>query len=104
MEYASAFRYDLQFPDIRGPTEVDLQRIPEYPASSVLQSIEGQNLKGAAFDQLSLNQAVADQARQRNEAFYQLARDTGIHAAHLQPIVEIAPTCLGQGRVAIPMQ
>ena len=58
--YAHGFRYDLQWQDIKGPSEIDPKRIPEFSASSVLQSIQGQNLKGAAFDVL---QAYADQAR-----------------------------------------
>ena len=54
------FQVELQYDDIKGPTEIDMTRIPEFPASAALQSIEGQNLKGAAFDVL---QAYADQAR-----------------------------------------
>ena len=64
------FQVELQYDDIKGPTEIDMTRIPEFPASAALQSIEGQNLKGAAFDVL---QAYADQARMadmRHEAFY----------------------------------
>ena len=63
------FQVELQYDDIKGPTEIDMTRIPEFPASAALQSIEGQNLKGAAFDVL---QAYADQARMadmRHEAF-----------------------------------
>ena len=54
------FQVELQYDDIKGPTEIDMTRIPEFPASAALQSIAGQNLKGAAFDVL---QAYADQAR-----------------------------------------
>ena len=52
------FQYEMQYDDIQGPTEIDMTRIPEFPASAALQSIEGKNLKGAAFDVL---QAYADQ-------------------------------------------
>ena len=75
----------MQYDDIVGPTEIDMTRIPEFPASQALQSIEGQNLKGAAFDVL---QSYAEQARMadmRHEAFYTLARETEIPAAQLQP-------------------
>ena len=85
------FQVELQYDDIKGPTEVDMTRIPEFPASAALQSIEGQNLKGAAFDVL---QAYADQARMadmRHEAFYTLAQETGIPAAQLQPMVDLNP-------------
>ena len=89
------FQTELQYDDIKGPTEIDPTRIPEFPASSALQSIEGQNLKGAAFDVL---QAYAEQARMadmRQEAFYTLARETGIPAAQLQPMVALTPALLG---------
>ena len=46
------FQVELQYDDIKGPTEIDMTRIPEFPASAALQSIEGQNLMGAAFDVL----------------------------------------------------
>ncbi len=89
------FQVELQYDDIKGPTEIDMTRIPEFPASAALQSIEGQNLKGAAFDVL---QAYADQARMadmRHEAFYTLARETGIPAAQLQPMVDLNPDLIG---------
>ena len=85
----------MQYDDIVGPTEIDMTRIPEFPASAALQSIEGQNLKGAAFDVL---QSYAEQARMadmRHEAFYTLARETGIPAAQLQPMVDLNPDLLG---------
>ena len=85
----------MQYDDIVGPTEIDMTRIPEFPASQALQSIEGQNLKGAAFDVL---QSYAEQARMadmRHEAFYTLARETGIPAAQLQPMVDLNPDLLG---------
>ena len=56
-ERKEMFQVELQYDDIKGPTEIDMIRIPEFPASAALQSIEGQNLKGAAFDVL---QAYAD--------------------------------------------
>ena len=89
------FQVELQYDDIKGPTEIDMTRIPEFPASAALQSIEGQNLKGAAFDVL---QAYADQARMadmRHEAFYTLARETGIPVAQLQPMVDLNPDLIG---------
>ena len=89
------FQVELQYDDIKGPTEIDMTRIPEFPASAALQSIEGQNLKGAAFDVL---QAYADQARMadmRHEAFYTLAQETGIPVAQLQPMVDLNPDLIG---------
>ena len=89
------FQVEMQYDDIVGPTEIDMSRIPEFPASQALQSIEGQNLKGAAFDVL---QSYAEQARMadmRHEAFYTLARETGIPAAQLQPMVDLNPDLLG---------
>ena len=49
------FQPELQYWDIRGPTEIDPKRIPEFPASDLIQSIAGQNLKGAAFEVLLQN-------------------------------------------------
>ena len=46
------FQPELQYWDIKGPTEIDPKRIPEFPASDLIQSIAGQNLKGAAFEVL----------------------------------------------------
>ena len=40
-----AFQYEMQYQDIQPTTEIDMTQIPEFPASSALQSIEGQNLK-----------------------------------------------------------
>ena len=34
------FQVELQYDDIKGPTEIDMTRIPEFPASAALQSIE----------------------------------------------------------------
>ena len=64
------FEPELQYWDIKGPQEIDPTRIPEFPASDLLQSIAGQNLKGAAFEVLLQNQERAQQADQRNQAFY----------------------------------
>ena len=80
------FEPELQYWDIKGPQEIDLTRIPEFPASDLLQSIAGQNLKGAAFEVLLQNQEKAQQADQRNQAFYSLAQQTGIPAAQLSPM------------------
>ena len=96
------FQVELQYDDIKGPTEIDMTRIPEFPASAALQSIEGQNLKGAAFDVL---QAYADQARMadmRHEAFYTLAQETGIPAAQLQPMVDLNPDLIGPRPGGLP--
>ena len=89
------FQVELQYDDIKGPTEIDPTRIPEFPASSALQSIEGQNLKGAAFDVLNAYAEQARMADMRHEAFYTLARETGIPAAQLQPMVDLNPDLLG---------
>ena len=87
LQKRNMFQVEMQYDDIVGPTEIDMSRIPEFPASQALQSIEGQNLKGAAFDVL---QSYAEQARMadmRHEAFYTLARETGIPAAQLHVLV-----------------
>ena len=68
-----------------------------FPASDLLQSIAGQNLKGAAFEVLLQNQEKAQQADQRNQAFYSLAQQTGIPAAQLSPMVNLDPDLLGPG-------
>ena len=69
------FEPELQYWDIKGPQEIDPTRIPEFPASDLLQSIAGQNLKGAAFEVLLQNQEKAQQADQRNQAFYSLVSE-----------------------------
>ena len=91
------FEPELQYWDIKGPQEIDPTRIPEFPASDLLQSIAGQNLKGAAFEVLLQNQERAQQADQRNQAFYSLAQQTGIPAAQLSPMVNLDPDLLGPG-------
>ena len=91
------FQPELQYWDIRGPTEIDPKRIPEFPASDLIQSIAGQNLKGAAFEVLLQNQERAQQADARNQAFYSLAQQTGIPAAQLSPMVNLDPDLLGPG-------
>ena len=91
------FEPELQYWDIKGPQEIDPTRIPEFPASDLLQSIAGQNLKGAAFEVLLQNQEKAQQADQRNQAFYSLAQQTGIPAAQLSPMVNLDPDLLGPG-------
>ena len=85
------FEPELQYWDIKGPQEIDPTRIPEFPASDLLQSIAGQNLKGAAFEVLLQNQERAQQADARNQAFYSLAQSTGIPAAQLAPMVSLDP-------------
>ena len=64
------FEPELQFADIQGPTEIDVSRIPEFPASAALQSIEGQNFKGAAFDVLEayafLRHPISNIAKQKH--------------------------------------
>ena len=85
----------MQFSDIQTTTEIDMTQIPEFPASSALQSIEGQNLKGAAFDVLEAYAQAAHNADMREDAFHQLARQTGIPASQLQPMVELNPDLLG---------
>ena len=97
-----SFRPELQYWDIRGPTEIDPQRIPEFPASDLLQSIAGQNLKGAAFEVLLQNQERAAQADARNQAFFALAGQTGIPAAQLAPMVALDPDLLGPGASGRP--
>ena len=67
------FQVELQYDDIKGPTEIDMTRIPEFPASAALQSIEGQNLKGAAFDVL---QAYADHGRSTSRRPWCLRRQS----------------------------
>ena len=89
------FEPELQYWDIKGPQEIDPTRIPEFPASDLLQSIAGQNLKGAAFEVLLQNQERAQQADQRNQAFYSLAQQTGIPAAQLSPMANLDPDLLG---------
>ena len=91
------FQPELQYWDIKGPQEIDPTRIPEFPASDLLQSIAGQNLKGAAFEVLLQNQVRAQQADQRNQAFYSLAQQTGIPAAQLSPMANLDPDLLGPG-------
>ena len=80
------FQPELQYWDIKGPTEIDPKRIPEFPASDLIQSIAGQNLKGAAFEVLLQNQERAQQADARNQAFYSLAQQSGIPVAQLSPL------------------
>ena len=93
----SQFKYVLQFHDISAPTEVDPSHFREYPASDLLQSIAGQNLKGAAFDVLQMNQERARRAEERNQAFWELCRQTGMPAAHVGPMVAQHPELLGPG-------
>ena len=93
----SQFKYVLQFHDISAPTEIDPSIFREYPASDLLQSIAGQNLKGAAFDVLQMNQERARRAEERNQAFWELCRQTGIPAAYVTPMVRQHPELLGPG-------
>ena len=93
----SQFKHVLQFHDISAPTEVDPSIFREYPASALLQSIAGQNLKGAAFDVLQNNQERARRAEERNNAFWELCRQTGMPAAHVTPMVVQHPELLGAG-------
>ena len=93
----SQFKYVLQFHDISAPKEVDPSHFREYPASDLLQSIAGQNLKGAAFDVLQMNQERARRAEERNQAFWELCRQTGMPAAHVTPMVAQHPELLGPG-------
>ena len=44
LQKRNMFQVEMQYDDIVGPTEIDMTRIPEFPASAALQSIEGQNL------------------------------------------------------------
>ena len=90
-----AFQYEMQYQDIQPTTEVDMTQIPEFPASSALQSIEGQNLKGAAFDVLEAYAAASHMADMRSDAFHALQRETGIPAHQLQPMVDLNPDLLG---------
>ena len=94
---STLFQPELQYWDIRGPTEIDPTRIPEFQASELLQSIAGQNLKGSAFEVLLQNQERAQQADARNQAFYSLAQQTGIPAAQLSPMANLDPDLLGPG-------
>ena len=72
-----AFVLEEQFDDIRPPTELDISRIPEFPASAALHSIEGQNIRGAAMDVLHAYAAQSQMADERNQNFYALQRETG---------------------------
>ena len=90
-----AFQYEMQYQDIQPTTEIDMTQIPEFPASSALQSIEGQNLKGAAFDVLEAYAAASHNADMRADAFHELARHTGIPASQLQTLTDMNPDLLG---------
>ena len=85
----------MQYDDIKPTTEIDTSQIPEFPASTALQSIEGQNIKGAAFDVLEAYAQASHNADMREEAFHALQRHTGIPASQLQPMVEMNPDLLG---------
>ena len=90
-----AFQYEMQYADIQPTTEVDMTHIPEFPASAALQSIEGQNLKGAAFDVLEAYAQASHNADMREEGLHALQRHTGIPVSHLQGMVEMNPDLLG---------
>ena len=63
----SLYRYESQYHDLSGSTEVDPSRIPSYPINDALRGVAGRNIAGAAWDALAAKQESAAQAIQRGE-------------------------------------
>ena len=52
------YRPVKQYHDIGNPTEVDPNKIPSYPLNDAMQSVQGRNLAGAAWDLLALHSII----------------------------------------------
>ena len=93
----SLYRYESQYHDLSGSTEVDPSRVPSYPINDALRGVAGRNIAGAAWDALAAKQASAAQAMQRGEQIRALSVQTGIPEVHLHGSVP-----LGGGRMPTP--
>ena len=93
----SLYRYESQYHDLSGSTEVDPSRVPSYPINDALRGVAGRNLAGSAWDALAARQASAAQAMQRGEQIRALSVQTGIPEVHLHGSVP-----LGGGRMPTP--
>ena len=63
----SLYRYESQYHDLSGSTEVDPSRIPSYPINDALRGVAGRVLAGAAWDAIAARLAAAAQAMMRGD-------------------------------------